>query len=102
MSETLDLASLTVDDFSTHVHAKFDLSLPDGLFIPIILIKTQELGVKGSGRKRAFSLLFEGPRDPILPQKIYSLHEDTLGSLDIFLVPVGVTQEHCQYEAVFN
>ena len=102
MSETLDLAILTVEDFSPHVHAQFDVNLPDGLLLSLNLTKVEDLGLEASSHRRAFSLVFSGPRDPILPQKIYSLHEDTLGSLDIFLVPIGVTLENCLYEAVFN
>ena len=102
MSETIDLASLTADDFTPHVDSQFDLNLPNGSKLPLTLVTVQDLIAENPQYKRAFSLLFDGPREPILPQSIYALRHETLGGLDIFLVPIGVTPEHCLYQAVFN
>ena len=49
-----------------------------------------------------FSLVLRGPADRFLPQSIHKLDHDRLGSLEIFLVPVGQDQEGYEYEAVFN
>ena len=51
--------------------------------------------------RRAFSLLFRGPADPLLPQRTYRLEHPELGGLDIFLVPLGPDSEGMRYEAVF-
>jgi hypothetical protein len=51
---------------------------------------------------RPFSLLFRGRADLVLPQRIYSLEHRQLGTLEIFLVPVGRDSSGVQYEAVFN
>jgi len=55
-----------------------------------------------SGQSRLqFSLIFQGPVDPVLPQAIYGLDHDDLGHLDVFIVPVGKTDTSTRYQAVF-
>jgi uncharacterized protein DUF6916 len=53
-------------------------------------------------QREPFSLVFRGPSRLYLPQKMYRLEHDTLGTLEIFLVPIGVHAEGLQYEAIFN
>ena len=54
------------------------------------------------GREQPFSLLFRGPLRPLLPQQITTLEHDTLGVLEIFIVPVGPDEYGQRYEAIFN
>jgi hypothetical protein len=49
-----------------------------------------------------FSLRFEGPPAPVLAQDTYRVENATLGSFDIFLVPIGPQQSAPTYEAVVN
>jgi len=49
-----------------------------------------------------FALLFLGPVDPVLPQRIYALNNEQTGPLEIFLVPVARDRAGTTYEAVFN
>ena len=53
-------------------------------------------------RHEAFSLFFDGPATPFLPQRTYMLRQAALGEVDMFLVPVGRKGDGFQYEAVFN
>ena len=54
-------------------------------------------------RQEGFTLTFRGPRQPALPQRMYSLEHEVLGKLDLmFLVPVGEDGNGRYYEAVFN
>ena len=46
--------------------------------------------------------MLTGPRDRFLPQGTHLLAEETAGELDIFLVPIGMTNEIFEYEAVFG
>ena len=50
----------------------------------------------------AFSLLFVSPPGPFLPQAIYPLTHTSLGTLEIFLVPIGPVGGGNAYEAVFT
>lgn len=54
------------------------------------------------GARAGFSIVFRGPTDRPLEQRIYPMAHDSLGSFDIFLVPIGPDREGLRYEAVFN
>ena len=49
-----------------------------------------------------FSLLFLGPRDPILPQRIYRFDDEQLGAFEMFIVPIGRDDRGVEYEAIFT
>jgi hypothetical protein len=40
--------------------------------------------------------------EPFLPQGMRKLQHETVGELDLFLVPVGQDAQGFQYEAAFN
>src|SRR6185295_17772971 len=51
-------------------------------------------------RLRRFSLIFNGPPDPVLPQGLYSFHHDAFGEIILFIVPVlGSNDQRTVYEA---
>lgn len=45
--------------------------------------------------------MFAGPLEPVLPQATYGLDHETLGHLDLFLVPIGAVSEGMRYHAAF-
>lgn len=53
-------------------------------------------------RQEPFSAYFRGPRSPVLPQQIYPMKHDRLGTVELFLVPIGPDAHGMRYEAVFN
>ena len=57
--------------------------------------------VEGQMRE-PFALLFRGPAQPVLGQRMYRLEHAQAGVLELFLVPVGRDAQSVQYEAVFN
>ena len=62
-------------------------------------------GVPADCEKREpFSILFLAPMEPILDQSIYAVRNESLGDLDLFLVPLGPTKDSdgMIYEAVFT
>jgi Domain of unknown function (DUF6916) len=99
-------ALLTESEFSQHVNTKFRLNADSGKAIELELVEVASYAFKDNPNERSgmerFSLFFAGPPEPFLPQAIYSLSHDKLGSLDIFLVPIGRNEKGFSYEAVFN
>jgi len=87
-----DLETLTAADFAPHLHERFAVSPAGG---PPLALELAE--VTGAGG-RPFSLVFRGPSEPLLPQRIHRLEHPTLGALDLFLVPIGPGR----YEAIFT
>lgn len=71
---------------------------------------TEGPGVPSGGPRRPFSVLFHGPIEPVLPQRVYRLEHDQLGPLELFIVPVGPNEPSApgarptamRYEAVFG
>lgn len=53
-------------------------------------------------RAEPFALLFRGPRQPVLAQRIHTLAHARLGPLVVFLVPVAGGSAGVDYEAIFN
>lgn len=71
----------------------------------LVLTEAADLSVRGAGagpRKAPFSLLFMGPKQPVLPQRTWALENEALGRLEIFLVPIGPDAGGMRYEAIFN
>jgi hypothetical protein len=53
-------------------------------------------------REHPFSLVLRGPRTPLLPQATYPLRHPRLGTIELFLVPLGQDAQATRYEALFN
>jgi len=97
-----DIATLTAADFEALVQDEFQIALPTGeIAFSLKLVEVHRLG-RAVRRDGAFSLLFLSPPGPFCRQAIYSLTHATLGTLDLFLVPVGPTDGGNRYEAVFT
>lgn len=88
----------TLDRFEPLVGSRFMLWLDDETGLPAQLIEVRA----APGSRCGFSLTFEGPPEPALPQHIYRLQHPQLDALDLFLVPVGRAAAGLHYEAVFG
>jgi hypothetical protein len=97
------LERLTHHDFQPYLGQIFHIHRDDAEEIEVQLTTLTELGADppSDATRRPFSLIFRGPPDLMLPQRIYHLEHAELGHLDIFLVPIGPDQEGMQYEALF-
>lgn len=100
MASSPDIATLTVNDFEPHLDAVFEVGSPDGM-VPLRLAKTESAG-QARREGGAFSLLFVAPAGPFLPQAIYPVQHPALGTMEIFLVPVGPVSGGNGYHAVFT
>jgi hypothetical protein len=74
----------------------------DGLALDLTLIEAKALRSRAGQLREPFALLFRGPLEPVLPQRLHTVHHEALGSLEIFLVPVGPDETGQRYEAIFN
>ncbi len=95
------LEKLKVEDFAGRVGERFRLDPGEGPTLDLEL--TEARGMPGgSDRRQPFSLVFRGPAEPLLAQRIWRLEHTDLGALDIFLVPIGGDEKGMRYEAVFS
>ncbi|MDE2463520.1 MAG: hypothetical protein KGO02_07400 [Alphaproteobacteria bacterium] len=75
----------------------------DGTY-PLVLVEVVERASLGMPEtlRAPFSLFFTGQGPHYLLQGTYRLSHDRLGDLDVFIVPVGRTDDGFRYQAVFN
>ncbi len=94
---------LKIDDFAGAVHDAFDMTLGEAT-MALTLVEAAALTVNPfPGMMRApFMLIFRSGQAVILPQRIYRLSHDRLGTLDLFLVPIGRDVQGALYQAVFS
>lgn len=94
----------TMRDFEAHIHEQFVIELANQSLYPLELIQVSPLMPSRTPGVRTdpFQVMFHGPGPGYLPQQIHALHNDTLGDVKLFLVPVGQDQSGYLYQAVFN
>src|SRR4051812_36752554 len=98
---TIDLASVTRETFAPHLGSRFTVALSDGA-LELELYAIESLRASPSAPRAPFVLRLRTPAvTAYLPQQIYALAHPALGTLEIFLVPLGADASGMRYEAVF-
>lgn len=98
-------AAFTLERFEPLVGSRFTLRLDPGsqvVELPARLVEARAGRSAGMPGRQPFSLTFEAPPEPALPQRIYRLEHPQLDAMDLFLVPVARTATGLHYEAVFG
>jgi uncharacterized protein DUF6916 len=96
------LENFTIDTFVDRIGERFLLLLDSGETLELELAEATEVGAAPEAGQRApFSVVFLGPTDPVLPQRIYGFEHDELGAFEIFVVPIGRDASGTSYEATF-
>jgi hypothetical protein len=104
------LETLTIDMFAARLGERFRMRVQPEHSLDLELIEVNPLRVRtaaghdASRKREPFSLVFRGPANLIAPQRIYAVEHDTIGSHELFLVPIGPDPERAgmRYEAVFT
>jgi hypothetical protein len=96
---SVDIAALTPADFEPRIGDDFRIATPSGA-VEFKLAEVQALG-HALRKGGAFSLTFLSPPGPFLPQAIYPLENPVLGTLELFIVPLGPKNGRNSYEAIF-
>lgn len=94
------LEKLSLDSFTRVLNTQFRLNSGSSPPLEMLLIEATDL--TSSPRHEAFSIVFRGPRQFLLQQSIYRLEHESLGSMELFLVPIGVDEDGIRYEVIFN
>ena len=97
---TMPLDQFHSSTFREQLHTRFKISADD---VPAVEFELAEVDEpKAPAHVELFTLIFRGPRAPVLPQKIYRVEHATLGGFDLFLTAVAADQQGTAYEAVIN
>jgi hypothetical protein len=116
MSTGDSLEALTAEDFRRLRDSRFRLTggAHQGGSVTSFdaeLAEVTEYPASALGSFRApFSVLFRGPIEPVMPQGIYRLEHEQLGTHEFFIVPLGPDEPSApgqspaamRYEAVFG
>ncbi|HYG57714.1 MAG TPA: hypothetical protein VD902_06565 [Symbiobacteriaceae bacterium] len=94
------LETLHLSVFREQLQSQFQVDL--GSAEPVTLQLTQAADLGSTPRQERFSVVFRGPLDPYLDQRMYPIEHAALGKFDLFLVPIAREPEGFLYEAVFN
>jgi hypothetical protein len=93
--------SPTLDTFAPVVGEPFAVGGEGGATVELVLVEATPKDMGPHAPRPAFSLLFQGPPDPLLPQATYKFRHDALGDMGIFIVPLGRDEHGSVYEAFF-
>lgn len=98
------LDQLTIETFEPLIGSTFWAEFPNGAKVELRLVRAAKVMESEAARldRQPFSLFFIGPKSYQLKQHVYHVTHETLGAMDIFLVPVAETAEVYEYEAVFT
>lgn len=96
----MSLLDLTPADFEPHAGTEFAVEA-NGKRLTFRLAEIERLG---NARREggAFSLMFVSPPGPILPQGIYPMQHPRLGTLELFIVPLGPKDGSNSYQVIFT
>lgn len=105
----LRLDRLTCPDFARHVGDPFLVTPDSGSALALTLNEAKLLGsrpvpVPGLASRPPFSVVFHAPAESRLEQGTYRVQHSRLGTLDLFLVPIGprTADDVTRYEAIFG
>lgn len=93
------LEKLTRETFAEHLNTTCRIH-DESFALDAELIEANE--IQSSPTQEQFSIIFRGPAEPPLTQGIHKIEHDQIGTLELFLVPVGEDDEGLYYEAYFN
>ncbi len=98
-----DLQTVSADDFDPYKDSIFTIVVGEEMVESTLIDVVARKGDTVEGAQRGpFSVLFRVAGDGELEQQIYRLEHESMGSLDLFLVPVGPDSEGMRYEAIFS
>jgi hypothetical protein len=95
------LERLSLNDFEPLVGSPFTMHLGEQT-VELTLVTVEGHGEARDGGRAPFSLLFRGPQGLLAEQRIYRLEHETLGALEVFVVPVQPDADGSLFEIVFT
>ena len=104
----MPLDNLEFHTFAAHLHTTFHVKAGAAATVALQLIEaTQSAPQKNAQADNAtyecFSLVFAGPSQPVLEQKIYTFEHPKIGRFEMFMVPV-ISRDAAamHYQCIFN
>ena len=101
------LEKLTLESMRPHLRSEFRVVGKEETQAILTLVEVRDLTTeatapRGADQRAPFSLLFLAPTEFRIPQGLIVLENESLGSMEIFVVPVAEDESGLYYEAIFN
>jgi hypothetical protein len=93
-------ATLEHEVFSRYLNTNFRILLGESNSVEAELSAVNDPQI--SPQQEHFTIVFRGPREPLLNQAIYRFEHDEMGEFNLFIVPIRQDEDNTFYEAVFN
>lgn len=94
---------ITLDKIKDFQNRLFVIQFTDAHQLEAELIEITELATPENAIKASFSLIFRTQqKDEYFVQGTYFIENPELGSIPIFLVPIGPDKSGMRYQAIFN
>lgn len=90
----------THEAFRGQLNQRFLLQQEGAEPVSLELIEVSDL--TKTPKQEMFSIVFRASATTPLPQQMYSLENNSMGEMKVFLVPIAREAEAFLYEAVFN
>jgi hypothetical protein len=87
--------------FAAAAGTTFEVEIDDGGSVVRMVLDRVADGPAVPGVEQ-YSVYFRGPGEPVLGQRSFSIAHPMMGTMELFLVPVGRVDEQTEYEACFN
>jgi hypothetical protein len=97
----------TCQQFARHIGSAFSVNVDENIHssLELAVVEPYPAGadpLDESVSIPSFSLILFAKLAPHLPQGSYAMEHAALGSLQMFIVPIGLDHRGMRYEAVFN
>jgi hypothetical protein len=98
--------AFSLETFAPLIGDVFRLTIDDSNPLELTLAEASPFGdasdaAAREGLRAPFSLFFTGPLQPVLAQATVPLEHSGLGTIHLFLVPIGPMDGSMRYEAAF-
>lgn len=92
--------NLPKEAFQENLNTQFRIHFEPDITFNLELVEITE-GLSNPAQEQ-FSLIFRGPLETPFQQGMHRLEHERMGTLQIFLVPIGRKPDGMVYEAAFN
>ena len=96
------IETFTRETFEPLLNTVFRVQRPDGDPLELELVEVVGGEQRGVQNSYSFSIIFRGAPSFLLHQRTHTLSHDSLGTFELFLVPIAREADGFRYEAVFN
>jgi hypothetical protein len=107
MMKIVPLEQLNFDSFASLTGTKFRVWIGPDDSVELELTEATaphpgSIGGTDQPQFETFSVMFVGPGDRLLAQRIYTFEGEPIGRFDLFIVPVGRDAKGIRYQATFS